>query len=168
MVSDEIQMRKYIGDWLRDSSLGRYSIPQEEEFADAKRPDLRFHGTGFDGPVPVELKLADNWSGPDLFERLETQLCGDYLRDDRSNRGLFVLVYRGEKTGWDIPDRNRLNFAGLVAALHEHWLAISAKFPGVEEIKVVGIDLTKRSSKPSARVFADHVPCGPRPGHLLA
>lgn len=148
-VSDEIQMRKYIGDWLRDSSHGRYSIPQEEEFADAKRPDLRFHGTGFDGPVPVELKLADNWSGPDLFERLETQLCGDYLRDDRSNRGQFVLVYRGEKTGWDTPDRDRINFGGLVEALEEHWLTISAKFPGVQEIKVVGIDLTKRSSEPS-------------------
>src|SRR5690606_21922444 len=128
---------------------GRYSIPQEEEFADAKRPDLRFHGTGFDGPVPVELKLADNWSGPDLFERLETQLCGDYLRDDRSNRGQFVLVYRGEKTGWDTPDRDRINFGGLVEALEEHWLTISAKFPGVQEIKVVGIDLTKRSSEPS-------------------
>lgn len=145
MVSDEIQMRKYIGDWLRESSLGRYSIPQEEEFADAKRPDLRFHGTGFDGPVPVELKLADNWSGPDLFERLETQLCGDYLRDDRSNRGLFVLVYRGEKKGWDIPDHDRLKFAELVVALQEHWRNISHKYPGVEEIQVVGIDLTNRS-----------------------
>ena len=72
-VSDEIQMRKYIGDWLRDSSQGRYSIPQEEEFADAKRSDLRFHGARFDAPVP-QLKLADNWTGPKLFERLQTQL----------------------------------------------------------------------------------------------
>jgi hypothetical protein len=148
-VSHETQMRKYIGDWLRDSAHGRYSIPQEEEFADAKRSDLRFHGTGFDAPTPVELKLADNWRGPKLFERLETQLCGDYLRDDRSNRGVFVLVYRGEKSTWDVPGRGRVDFDGLVRALHEYWLSISAKFVGVEEIKVIGIDLTKRTRSSS-------------------
>lgn len=148
-VSNETQMRKYIGDWLRDSAHGRYSIAQEEEFADAKRSDLRFHGTGFDAPTPIELKLADNWRGPKLFERLETQLCGDYLRDDRSNRGVFVLVYRGEKSTWDAPGRGRVDFDGLVRTLHEYWLSISAKFVGVEEIKVIGIDLTKRTRSSS-------------------
>jgi hypothetical protein len=101
---------------------------------------------GFDGPVPAELKLADNWSGPDLFERLENQLCGDYLRDNRSGRGIFVLVYRGKKPGWDVPDSdNRVDFAGLTAALHDHWLQISPKFSKVDDITVVGIDLTKRA-----------------------
>ncbi|MCJ2184089.1 hypothetical protein MTR62_15500 [Novosphingobium sp. 1949] len=144
-VSEEIQMRKYIGDWLRDSSHGRYSIPQEEEFADAKRSDLRFHGAGFDAPVPLELKLADNWTGPKLFERLETQLCGDYLRDDRSNRGMFVLVYRGQKSTWEVPGRDSVDFNGLVDALHHHWLTISDNLAGVDDVKVIGIDLTRRS-----------------------
>jgi hypothetical protein len=145
-VTLETDMRKYIGDKLREKAAGRYSIPQEEELADAKRSDLRFHGGSFDGPVPVELKLADNWTGPALFERMENQLCGDYLRDNRSNRGLFVLVYRGEKKGWDIPrSANRVDFTGLVAALQAHWERISAKFPGVEEITVIGIDLMKRA-----------------------
>ena len=147
-VTLESDMRKYIGHELREKASGRYSVPQEEEFADAKKPDLRLHGVGFDGPVPAELKLADNWTGPELFERLENQLCGDYLRDSRSNRGLFVLVYRGEKTGWDIPDsRNRVDFAGLVPALQSHWGRISPKFPGVDDIAVIGIDLTKRSGQ---------------------
>ena len=83
-VSLETDIRKYIGRELREKAFGRYSIPQEEELADSKKPDLRFLGAKFDGPVPCELKLADNWSGPDLFERLENQLCGDYLRDNRS------------------------------------------------------------------------------------
>jgi hypothetical protein len=144
-VSDEIQMRKYIGDWLRDSSHGRYSIPQEEEFADAKRSDLRFHGAGFDAPVPLELKLADNWTGPKLFERLETQLCGDYLRDNRSSRGMFVLVYRGQKSTWELPGGESVDFNGLVDALHQHWLTISDKLAGVDDVKVIGIDLIRRS-----------------------
>jgi hypothetical protein len=144
-VKQETDMRKYIGRELREKALGRYSIPQEEELADAKRPDLRVHGVDFDEPVPVELKLADNWTGPALFERLENQLCGDYLRDNRSSRGIFVLVYRGAKGGWDVPSSdNRENFAGLTAALQDHWLWISPKFSNVDDITVIGIDLTKR------------------------
>ncbi len=65
-VDKETEMRNCIGHELRKEAFGRYQIPQEEELADAKRPDLRFHGTRFDHPVPVELKLADNWSGPQL------------------------------------------------------------------------------------------------------
>lgn len=146
-VDEEIEMRKFIGRELREKSLGRYSIPQEEELADAKRIDLRFQGMGFDGPIPVELKLADNWTGPQLFERLENQLCGDYLRDNRSNRGIFVLVYRGEKKHWEMSDSaKRVDFLGLVAALREYWKHISNKFPGIDDVTVIGIDLTKRSS----------------------
>ena len=148
-VTQETDMRKFIGRELREKAFGRYSIPQEEELADAKKPDLRFHGVDFDGPVPVELKLADNWSGPKLFERLENQLCGDYLRDNRSNRGIFVLVYRGNKSksSWDVPGSdNRVDFAGLTTELQDHWWRISPKFSNVDDITVIGIDLTKRSS----------------------
>jgi hypothetical protein len=147
-VTQETDMRKYIGRELRDKAFGRYTIPQEEELADAKKPDLRFHGVDFDGPVPVELKLADNsWGGPKLFERLENQLCGDYLRDNRSSRGIFVLVHRGDKYRWELPGSgNRVDFEGLIAALQDHWLQISPKFPKVDDITVIGIDLAKRSS----------------------
>ncbi|MEI6757227.1 MAG: hypothetical protein WCK85_05170, partial [Chlorobium sp.] len=147
IVKQETEIRKYIGNALRDKAFGRYSIPQEEEFADAKKPDLRFHGAGFDGPVPVELKLADNWSGPKLFERLENQLCIDYLRDNRSSRGIYVLVYRGETQHWELPDSNdRVDFVGLIIALQEQWKRISPTFLKIDNITVIGIDLTKRSS----------------------
>ena len=141
----ETDMRKFIGDWLRERAQGRYSIPQEEELADGKKPDLRIHGTGFDAPVPIELKLADNWSGSSLFERLENQLCGDYLRDARSGRGIFVLVYRGVKKRWTLLDTEKsVDFEALVAALQRHWHSLSEKFPAIEDIHVVGIDLTRR------------------------
>ena len=146
-VTHETDMRIFIGRELREKAFGRYSIHQEEELADAKRPDLRFIGNGFDGPVPVELKLADKWSGPKLFESLESQLCGDYLRDNRSNSGIFVLVYRGKKKGWDVPNAaKRVGFLELVAALQIHWRQISSKFLDIDDIVVVGIDLTKRSA----------------------
>lgn len=144
-VDQETEFRKFIGGWCRDRSAGRYAVPHEEELADAKRPDLRFVGAGFDAPVPVELKLADKWTGPHLFERLEIQLCGDYLRDVRSSRGIFLIVYLGAKSYWDLPNGLRADtFEMLVDELQRHWTLISNDYPGIEDIRVIGIDLTRR------------------------
>lgn len=144
----ETSVRNYIANRLRHDAGGRYIATQEEELADAKRPDLRVQGMGFDGPVPMELKLADNWTGPALFERLETQLSGDYLRDVRSRLGLFVLVNRGvKKERWHPPGAPEpLGFADLVEALQAHWGTLAPRYPGVDEIRVLGIDLTKRGA----------------------
>lgn len=144
-TDQETEFRKFIGGWLRDRAGGRYSIPPEEELADAKRPDLRFRGAGFDAPVPVELKVADNWTGPHLFERMEVQLGGDYLRDARSSRGIFLLVYVGIKPSWDLPGGGRAeSFEALLAALRQHWTVIASQYPNVEDLAIVGIDLTRR------------------------
>ena len=150
-IPKETEMRNFIGMQLREKANGRYSIPQEEELADATKPDLRFHGMGFDEPVPVELKLADNWTGPRLFERLKNQLCGSYLRDPRSSRGIFLLVCRGNKTKWQLPGGTRVVFSDLEEALQEYWQEISPKFAEVEDIMVVGIDLMRRSSPSVAK-----------------
>ena len=145
-ITKETEMRNFIGRELREKANGRYSISQEEELADAKKPDLRFLGMGFDGPVPVELKLADNCTGPELFERLENQLCGDYLRDNRSNRGIYLLVYRGDKCRWQLTNGKRVFFLDLIDELQGFWQKLSPKFLKVEDIRVVGIDLTRRSN----------------------
>lgn len=146
----ETEHRNYIGSWLRDRAKGRYSTPQEEELVDAKRPDIRVHGAGFDGPVPIELKLADNgWSGPTLFERLENQLCGDYLRDDRSNCGVYLLLYRGEQQHWKHPHCGKsMNFPELVTALKDHANQHIQTRADIKEIAVIGIDLTARARRP--------------------
>jgi hypothetical protein len=142
----EAEHRKYIGGWLRDRSLARYVVPQEEELADAKRPDMRIHSTGFDGPVPIELKIADKWTGTQLFDRVENQLCGDYLRDDRSSCGIYLLVNRGvERSHWDHPATGvRMDFAELVDTLRLYASSHIANDPKIEAITVVAIDLTAR------------------------
>jgi hypothetical protein len=142
-VETEPEMRNFLAHELRQRALGRYTITQEEELADDKRPDLRFHGAGFDAPIPAELKLADRWTGPKLFERLETQLSGDYLRDNRSGRGIFALVDLSARQ-WELRSEERVDFEGLVQALRNHWESIANKHPHVEDIAIIGINLTKR------------------------
>jgi hypothetical protein len=134
-----------IGNWLRDLSRGRYIVPQEEELADRKKPDIRVFGVGFDGPVPIELKVADSWPGPKLIERLHNQLCGQYLRDIRSNCGIFLLVYRGEKKHWQDPKTGEyLEFKLMVQLLEKKAREIITADQKIESIKIIGIDLTKR------------------------
>ncbi len=144
----ETGIRKVIAEWCNSRSKERYVVTQEEELPDAKRPDCRFRVSGVEGTVPVELKLADNWGGAPLFERLENQLCGDYLRDNKSKRGIFVLVYRGDRKSWQIPSSIlKVTFPELVESLQNHWKNIAFNYPNIDEIRVIGIDLTKRMDR---------------------
>lgn len=149
LAERETILRNQIGAWCNDRSLGRYVIPQELELPDAKRPDLWWTATAFNGPVPTELKIADNWPGPKLFERLENQLAGDYLRDVASVRGIYLLVWRGLQKRWQLPNKKWVDFDGLVKALQDHWASVTNAHPRVEEIRVIGIDLTKRAVAPA-------------------
>lgn len=144
----ETELRNWIAAWCSQHAHGRFVIPQEDELPDAKRPDLRWICSTFPGAVPTELKIADNWTGPKLFERLEGQLAGDYLRDRISNRGIYLLVWRGaKKQHWVLPDGSSVDFVTLVDALQLHGTYVAGHHPGVEEIRVIGIDLTKRTGK---------------------
>jgi hypothetical protein len=145
-IKDERRHRIYIGNRLRDRALGHYSVPQEEELADRKRPDIRIHGYGFDGPVPIELKVADKWSGAELVYSLRNQLCGQYLRDSRSDCGIFLMVYRGkDRKKWQKPGSSEmLDFTGMVKLLEEETNEILQKDKKIESITIIGIDLTER------------------------
>ena len=145
---DETAIRNFLGHELREKSQGRYSIAQEEEMADGKRTDLRFHRPDIDGPVPIELKLADKWSGSKLCERLRNQLCSDYLRDHRSGRGIFLLVNSETTHRWKMDGlAASLDFPDLVAHLQAYWHSISMLYPNIEMIDVIGIDLTMRGRR---------------------
>ena len=115
-----------------------------------QRTDIRFMRAGIQGMVPVELKIADNkWSGPQLFEKLRDQLCGDYLRDEGNKNGVFLLVSRGKQQHWQTPTGERVDYEELVKALQKYGLELLStdsdfKPAAIENIQVVGIDLTKR------------------------
>ncbi len=152
----ETKLRLLISKWLREHAKNNYSVHQEEEQADGKKPDIRLNSQAFDAPMPIELKIADNCSGNELIERLENQLCNDYLRDYRTNFGVFLLVYRGKKrTSWELPSKT--NFDELVMKLQDHAKAYIENRSDIEDIEVIGIDLTKRQipNRPTEQGEAD-------------
>lgn len=64
-----------------------------------------------------------------------------------------MLVSRDSQTRWETPKGDRVGFDGLVAALQEHWLRIASRYPGAEDIRVIGIDLTRRGGQVAAKAI---------------
>ncbi|MCY4300182.1 MAG: hypothetical protein OXC68_00400, partial [Aestuariivita sp.] len=149
-IKEECKLRNFLTRELLIRSRDRYSISQEDEMPNQQRTDIRFLHSNIPGMVPVELKIADNWTGPQLFDRLCNQLCHDYLRDANSKNGIFLLVSYGRKARWVPPTGKRVDFEGLIDALQNHTHACLATDPNlqklsIENIKIIGIDLTKRN-----------------------
>lgn len=145
-ITEEEKLRNYIASELQRNSLGRYSISQEDEMPNEQRTDIRFLNSSVLGMVPVELKIADKgWSGRDLFEKLRDQLCGDYMRDVNTKNGIYLLFYRGEQQRWQHPTTNAyLNFEELIDSLQVYAKDVISEKPEIENIEVIGIDLTLR------------------------
>jgi hypothetical protein len=147
-VDQETELRTWFANRLRQAARGRYSVPPEEELADATRPDLRIHAPAVDAPIPIELKIADKWSYAELVERLHNQLVGQYLRDVRSKFGVFILVWRGTKKKWREAESGRqFSFGNLLERLEAEAEAILRDRYDLEGIRMVGIDLTKRDTR---------------------
>jgi hypothetical protein len=139
---EETKIRNWFADELRKLNQEKYNITTEDEYADATRPDLNIHSPTVNSPIVIELKKTDNWTAPKLTERLHNQLVGQYMRDVHSRYGIYLLVWQGK---WKRKlDGRKLTFYSLLNILQEEADNIVHSRNDLEEIKVVGIDLTKR------------------------
>jgi len=147
-VEQETDVRIWFTNRLRQAARGRYSVPPEEELADATRPDIRIHAPAVDAPVSIELKIADKWSYSQLAERLRNQLVGQYLRDARSSFGVFLLVWQGKQKEWrELESGKRFRFGNLVEQLEAKAEEILQDRDDLEGIRIVGVDLIKRDTR---------------------
>ncbi|WP_281199217.1 NACHT domain-containing protein [Acinetobacter johnsonii] len=146
LAQGETAVRNLIAGWLRQESNHKYVISQENELANAQRPDIRFENNNVVSPVPTELKLLDKgWSGPDLCERLRNQLVGDYLREINAGCGVFLLVAQNCNKKWKINGESTC-LGDLEDTLDRYWQGIAKDWPSIDTIKVIVIDLSKRNA----------------------
>ncbi len=77
-----------------------------------------------------------------------TGLVGQYLRDLRSRFGIFLLVWQGAKKHWRESGSGKLLLFGkLVEHLEAKAEEIRKNRYGPDEIRIIGIDLTKRDTR---------------------
>lgn len=147
-VDGETEMRNLVAGWLNGLSFGRYICAQENELPNKQRTDIWVQNSRVPSPVPIELKLLEKWSGPELCERLRNQLAGDYLREATAGCGVMLLIWQGKSTqsSWQI-DGQSASLAELENALKSYWRKVANNFPNVVAIEVILIDLTVRELK---------------------
>ena len=149
-ATNEPELRRYFANQLRKSSRSLYTVGSEEELADATRTDIRLHAPQVSAPVPIELKISDNWTLAQLIERLENQLVGQYMRT--SQYGIFLVVHNGRNKSWkDTQSKKMLDFFDLIETLKRHATQLAQKYPNISALEVIGIDFTVRSSHTTKR-----------------
>ena len=142
---DERKLRIWLAGKLQERSRNRYTVPQEEEIDRRERPDLRIERPGL-APVSIEIKWADKgWTLQDLLNGLENQLVDQYLRDDNSRYGIYLLGYIGRKKFWEGPDdSSHLSFDQVVIMIKDRAKVIVAERRNVEDIAVISMDFIDR------------------------
>ncbi len=140
----ERAVSKWIANRLKLLAKGQYSVVLEEEVDKGKKPDIRIHSPGIEGPVGIEVKCANKYSHSELEATLAQQLVGQYLRDIRSQHGILLMAHLGGKQWWVPGDGSgRLNFLSLVERLKAKATQIAGTRRDIAALQVVGIYFTQ-------------------------
>jgi hypothetical protein len=140
----ESDYQDWLQRWLKTADHDLYTIPSEAKVDPGKFPDLRFEAPGVDGAVSVEVKVAtfDHWGNAKLEERLRNQLVGQYLRAQNARFGIYVLFRANPDRGWEDDDGKKLDWPALLSRLQAVADAVVAARPDVDNVIVLGIDVT--------------------------
>jgi len=96
----------------------------------------------------MEIKWADKRTFPELIKGLEDQLIGQYLRDNQSRYGIYLLGYIGRKNSWEGPAaQSHLSFDQIVSCIKQRARDIVAERRDIADIIVISIDFTAPTRK---------------------
>jgi hypothetical protein len=143
-LKKEYLMRREIARALIYSARDAYKVDQEAVTADENETDIRLRSTISAQQATIELKLADNRPGRDLFDTLRNQLLAKYMAADDCRAGC-LLVTIAKNREWEHPTTSKLmNFAELINALNEEAVTISRELGGAAKLMAKGLDLRPR------------------------
>lgn len=101
-------------------------------------------------PVSIEVKWADYWTLQELYDGLEAQLVGKYLRAHNSQYGIYVMGHNGKKQHWiDSTTNNKLEFEQVVEIIRQRTIVLMKTNPRIGGLEVFGIDFRDPSKKRS-------------------
>ncbi len=141
--ADEYVLRRWLARKLNERSRHRYTIPQEEEIDQERRPDLRAENPRT-SPVSIEIKWANRCTFPQLLERLENQLVGQYLQAEQSRYGVYVLGMINRKQHWESPEGN-LTFNQVIERIMRRAEELKRTRPAIGGLRIVAIDFRSPS-----------------------
>jgi hypothetical protein len=111
----EAHAQYWLAQELDHRRRSQYTVERESETTRENKPDIRVRNAACEGPVTLELKIAERWSLIQLEEALQSQLVDLYMQHNQSRYGLLVLCSSGPKKVWG--QEERLSFVALVEHL---------------------------------------------------
>jgi hypothetical protein len=148
----ESAVQIWVADRLRLKQGRAYSVEREPELVEGKTPDIRLQARNTDASLPIEIKVAESWSLPQLEAALKKQLGGRYLRAQDAHHGVLLLVHQKARPhGWRSAKGRMLTFLQVVAHLRKVADTAAAVAPDAPQARIAVLDVsdiqTSRSVK---------------------
>ena len=119
-LPNEREVQKWVATELRKRQGRAYSVEREPHVVEEKEPDIRLRSKATDASLPIEIKVAESCTLPQLEDALTVQLGGRYLRAQDAKHGVLLLVHqRGKPRGWASANGYWLKFDGVVEHLRK-------------------------------------------------
>jgi hypothetical protein len=143
LLPDEQAVQNWVADQLRSRQRRAYSLEREPHVVDEKEPDIRMRAPTTDASVPIEIKVAESWTLPELEAALTDQLIGRYLRAYNASDGILLLVHQKPRPrGWQAPDEDWWSFPEVVAHLRGMADTIAATGPDAPQCRIAVLDVS--------------------------
>ena len=115
-LGTEAEVQIWVGNELRNRRHRGYSTERESEVVGNNRPDIRLRSG--DISLPIEIKVAESWTLPELEAALTAQLEGRYLLHQDARHGVLLIVHQHARSrGWQDTKGAWLTFPQVIARL---------------------------------------------------
>jgi hypothetical protein len=163
-LHDEKLVQGWIADRLESVAGKRFSVVRESHVADEKEPDITLLVSSTQASTPIEIKVAESWSVPELVRALQKQLIGQYLRDTDHRWGVLLLVHiKMKPRGWRLG-RKYLSFGQLVERLTQLAERRAGRTPESPQPSIAVIDVSSMpATRPKAKAKRKRRSKPPRP-----
>ena len=143
-LEDENAVQRWLGDRLQATQKHVYTVERETHVADEKEPDITLHSRFSGVALPIEIKVIDEMTVPQIERALVDQLCGQYLRHREARHGILLLVHQHRRaSGWKLDGHADLVPMATVLEHIRAWAtAIRATSPEGPQPVVACIDVS--------------------------
>jgi hypothetical protein len=143
-LKPEREVQKWVAYDLQNRKGRAYTLTRESHVVDEKEPDIRLQSNLSDASMPVEVKVAESWSLPQLEDALTKQLVGSYIRERDKRHGILLLVHQHARpNGWEDGTGRFLAFEEVVERLQGIADAMAAAGgAGAPQAEVAVIDVS--------------------------
>lgn len=143
-IANTAAVRKLVQGRLAEQSDNAYSLST----ATGPRSPLVLAGVGYSASQPLVAVTSEDVPGTTWIDALD--------RGNSSRRGVLAVVHMARSKRWRLPWSWQPTLEESVAAAQAQWAAREREVPTLDDVEVIGIDLTAIPPAVGKKELADH------------